>query len=96
MSIRHELSSTFNPEGNREAEQAVQKCKLAISHAGDNSKTIQKTIANPNFDQRRDGLGSPPELFLQMTLRVPGLAVISTHLWVTEDLQAAHQASQEK
>ena len=79
-SIRHKLSSAFNLEGNEEAEQAVQKVKLAIAHVGDNLKSIMTTVANINFDQRTDTTGSPTELFLQRTLRVLGLATIPTHL----------------
>ena len=60
----HKHSSAFNPEGNGEAEQVIQKCKLAISHAGHNLKSIQATVANLNFDQCTDSSGSPAELFL--------------------------------
>ena len=35
-SILHTLSAAFNPEGNGEAERAVQAAKRAISHAKDN------------------------------------------------------------
>ena len=96
MSIRHKHSSAFNHEGTEEAEQAFQKVKLAIAHAGDNLKSILATFANINFDQRTDGSGSPAELFLQRNLRVPGLAHIPTHLWGNDDLKVAHSASQDK
>ena len=78
-SILHTLSAAFNPEGNGEAERAVQAAKRAISHAKDNNlKSIQSIVANLNNDQRLDGSGSAAECFLQWTTRVPGLAHLPT------------------
>ena len=72
-SILHTPSAAFNPEGNGEAERAVQAAKRAIAHAkDDNLKSIQSIIANINNDQRLDGSGSAAECFLQRTTRVPG------------------------
>ena len=96
VNIRHELSSAFNPESNGEAVILVKKVKLAISHAGDKLDTISATVANLNYDQRTDGSGSPAELFLQRTLRVPGLAHIPTHLQSTDSLKAAKALSRDK
>ena len=67
-----------------------------MSHAGDNLKSIQSTMANINFDQCMDGSGSAAELFLQRTLRVPGLAVIPTYLEGINNMKAAHGASHQK
>ena len=78
--ISHELSSAHNPEGNSEAESGVKKVKLAIAHAGDKLESLNAIVANLNADQRTDGSGSAAELFLQRTLKVPGLAHIPTHL----------------
>ena len=64
-SILYTLSAAFNPEGNREAERAIQAIKKAISPAGDNLKSIKSCVANLNHDQRVDGSGSAAELFLQ-------------------------------
>ena len=47
-SIRHELSLAFSPESNGEAESAVKKVKLAISHAGDKLELISDAVANLN------------------------------------------------
>ena len=69
---------------------------MAISHASDNLKSILATAANINFDQCTDSSGSPAELFLQRTLRVPGLATIPTHLLGTDDLKATRSASHDK
>ena len=51
MSILHTPSAAFNSEGHGEAERAVQKVKAAISHAGDNLKSITSCVANLNYDQ---------------------------------------------
>ena len=96
MSILHTLSTAFNPEDNGEAERAVQKVKAVISHASDDLKSITSCVANLNYDQRTDGSGSTAELFLQRTLRVPGLAHIPSHLWGIDDLKAACSALREK
>ena len=74
----------------------MQQCKLAIAHAKDDLKSLKSLIANINFDQRTDGSGSPAELFLQRTLRVPGLTHIPTHLRGSNDLNAACKVSQDK
>ena len=51
-SILHTISAAYNPEGNGEAERAVQAAKRAISHAKDNKlDSIQSIIANMNMDQ---------------------------------------------
>ena len=63
--ILHTLSAAYNPEGNGEAERAVQAVKKAISHAAsDKLDSIQAVVANLNMDQRRDGSGSAAECFL--------------------------------
>ena len=56
----------------------MKKVKLIIAHVGDKLNSISAAVANLNYDQRVDGSGSPAELFLQRTLRVPGLAPIPT------------------
>ena len=58
----------------------MKKVKLAIAHAGDKLESITATVANLNYDQRTDGSGSAAELFLQRTLKVPGLTHIPSHL----------------
>ena len=95
-SIQHTISAAFNPEGNGEAERAVQAAKKAISHSKDDCKSIQSIVANLNHDQRVDGSGSPAELFLQRTTRVPGLAHLPTHPRDTEQLRAACASSRDR
>ena len=64
-SILHTISAAFNPEGNGEAERAVQAAKRAISHAKDDKlDAIQPIVANLNMDQRLDGSSSAAECFL--------------------------------
>ena len=77
-SILHTLPAAFNPEGNREAERAIQAAKRAISHAKDDLKSIQSVVANLNHNQHVDGSGSAAERFLQCTTCVPGLAHLPT------------------
>ena len=74
----------------------VQAVKKAISHAGDNLKSISSCVANMNYNQRTDGSGSAAELFLQRTLRVPGLAHIPTHVVNTDKEKEARVHSREK
>ena len=77
--ILHTLSAAYNPEGNGEAERAVQAVKKAISHAkSDKLDSIQSIIANLNMDQRQDGSGSAPECFLNCTVRITGAAHLPT------------------
>ena len=94
--ILHTLSAAYNPEGNGEAERAVQSAKKAISHSQDGCKPIQSIVANLNHDQRIDGSGSPAELFLQHTTLVPGLAHLPTHPRDTEQLRAARASSRDR
>ena len=60
----------------------MKKLKLAIT----------ATVANLNYD----GSGSAAELFLQRTLRVPGLAHIPTHLINADKEKASRAQSREK
>ena len=61
-SILHTISAAFNPEGNGEAERAVQAAKRAISHAKNNKlESIPSIVANLNMDQRLDGSSSADE-----------------------------------
>ena len=94
--IHYELSSAYNPEGNGEAEAGVKKVKLAIAHAGDKLESLNAIIANLNSDQRTNGSGSAAELFLQRTLRVPGLAHIPTHVVNTDKEKEARVHAREK
>ena len=94
--ISHQISSAYNPEGNGEAESEVKKIKLAIAHAGENLESLNSIVANLNTDQRTDGSGSAAELFLQRTLRVPGLAHIPTHLENTDKEKEARILAREK
>ena len=94
--ISHQISSAHNPEGNGEAESGVKKIKLAIAHAGDKLESLNAIVANLNADQRTDGSGSAAELFLQRTLRVPGLAHIPTHLINTDKEKESRVQSREK
>ena len=82
--ISHQISSTHNPEGNGEAEAGVKKIRLAIVHARDKLESLNAIVANLDTDQRADGSRSAAKLFLQRTLRVPGLAHIPTHLINTD------------
>merc|ERR1712215_657214 len=50
-SIQHSISAAFNPEGNGEAERAVQAAKKGISHSKKDCKSIQSIVANLNHDQ---------------------------------------------
>ena len=94
--ILHTLSATFNPEGNGDAERAVQAAKRAIAHAkDDNLKQIQSIVANLNNDQRLDGSGSAAECFLNRTTRVPGVAHLPTAPRDAELLRAARAASRD-
>ena len=92
-SILYTLSAAFNPEGNGEAERAVQAAKHAISHAKGDLKSIQSVVANLNHDQRGDGSGSAAECFLQRTTRVPGLAHLPTQPRDGEKLRTFHASS---
>ena len=74
----------------------MKKIKLAIAHAGDKLESFNAIVANLNADQRTDGSGSAAELFLQRTLRVPGLAHIPTHLVNTDKEKEARVQSREK
>ena len=94
--ISHQVSSAYNPEGSGEAERAVGKVKHAIAHAGDKLESINSIVANLNTDQRTDGSGSAAELFLQRTLRVPGLAHIPSHVVNTDKEKEARVKSREK
>ena len=94
--ISHQISSAYNPEGNGEAESGVRKVKHAIAHAGDKLESINSIVANLNTDQRTDGSGSAAELFLQRTLRVPGLAHIPSHVVNTDKEKEARVHSREK
>ena len=94
--ITHIVSSAYNPEGNGEAERNVGKVKHAIAHAGDKLESINAIVANLNTDQRTDGSGSAAELFLQRTLRVPGLAHIPSHTVNTDKEKEARVRSREK
>ena len=91
--ISHQVSSAHNPEGNGEAERAVGKVKHAIAHAGDKLESINSVVANLNTDQRTDGSGLAAELFLQRTLRVPGLAHIPSHVVNTDKEKKASSGS---
>ena len=95
-SILHTLSAAFNPEGNGEAERAVQAAKWAISHAKDDLKSIQSIVANLNHDQRVDGSGSAAKCFLQRTTRIPGLAHLPTQPRDVDRLRAARASSRQK
>ena len=95
-SIQHTLSAAFNPEGNGEAERAVQAAKKAIAHSKDDCKSIQSIVANLNHDQRVDGSGSPVECFLKHKTRVPGLAHLPTQPRDTEKLRVARASSRDK
>ena len=94
--ISHQVSSAYNPEGNGEAERAVGKVKHAIAHAGDSLESINSIVANVNTDQRLDGSGSAAELFLQRTLRVPGLAHIPSHTVNTDQEKEARVKSRDR
>ena len=72
------------------------KVKHAIAHAGDKLESINSIVANLNTDQRTDGSGSAAELFLQRTLRVPGLAHIPSHVVSTDKEKEARVHSREK
>ena len=94
--ILHTLSAAYNPEGNGEAERAVQAVKKAISHAkSDKLDSIQSIIANMNMDQRQDGSGSAVECFLNRTVRIPGVAHLPTAPRDSESLRAARAASRD-
>ena len=95
-SIKHTISAAFNPEGNGEAERAVQSAKKAISHCKVGGNSIQSVVANLNHNQRVDGSGSLAKLFLQHTTRVPGLAHLPTHPRETEQLRAARASSRDR
>ena len=94
--ISHQVSSAYNPEGNGEAERNVGRVKHAIAHAGDKLESLNSIVANLNTDQRTDGSGSAAELFLQRTLRVPGLAHIPSHVVNTDKEKEARVKSREK
>ena len=96
VSIKHSISAAFNPEGNGEAERAVQSTKKAISHCQVGGKSIQSIVANLNHDQRVDGSGSAAEIFLQRTTRVPGLAHLPTQPRDVDQLRAARASSRER
>ena len=72
------------------------KVKHAIAHAGDSLESLNSIVANLNTDQRTDGSGSAAELFLQRTLRVPGLAHIPTHVVSTDAEKEARVSSRER
>ena len=72
------------------------KVKHAIAHAGDSLESINSIVANVNTDQRLDGSGSAAELFLQRTLRVPGLAHIPSHTVNTDQEKEARVKSRDK
>ena len=95
-SIKHTKSAAFNPEGNGEAERAVQSAKKAISHCKGGSNSIQSIVANLNHDQRVDGSGSAAEIFLQRTCRVPGLAHLPAHPRDIEQLRSARASSRDR
>merc|ERR1711895_390301 len=56
----------------------------------------ERNVANLNTDQRTDFSGSAAELFLQRTLRVPGLAHIPSHTVNTDKEKEARVRSREK
>merc|ERR1712041_29938 len=95
-SIKHSISTAVNPEGNGEAERAVQAAKKAIAHSKDDCKSIQSIVAILNHDQCVDGSGSAAESFLQCTTPVPGLAHLPTHPRDTEQLWAARASSRDR
>merc|ERR1712237_351 len=95
-SIKHTISAAFNPEGNGEAERAVQSAKKAISHCKGGSNSIQSIVANLNHDQHVDGSGSAAEIFLQCTCRVPGLAHLPAHPRDIEQLRSARASSRDR
>ena len=95
-SILHTISAAFNPEGNGEAERAVQAAKRAISHAKDDKlESIQSIVANLNMDQRLDGSGSAAECFLNQTTRIAGVAHLPTAPRDAESLRAARASSRD-
>ena len=79
LSLVHELSASTFPESNGDSEAAVKKFKLPIAHVKDKLDPIPASIANINYEQRLDGSECSGELFFQRSLRVPSLAMISTH-----------------
>ena len=84
LGIKHELSAAFSPESNGESEAGVKKERLAIAYAKNKLHTIPATVANINYEQRRDGSRCLAELFFQICLRVLGLAMIPTHTLNTD------------
>ena len=94
--ILHTLSAAYNPEGNGEAERAVQAVKKAISHAAsDRLDSIQAVVANLNMDQRQDGSGSAAECFLNRSVRISGAAHLPTVPRDSESLRAARASSRD-
>ena len=92
--ILHTISAAYNPEGNGEAEHAVQAAKRAISHAKDDKlDSIQSIVANLNMDQRLDGSGSAAECFLNRTMPNPVVAHLPTAPRDSESLRAARASS---
>ena len=95
-SILHTISAAYNPEGNGEAERAVQAAKRAISHAKDDKlDSIQSIVANLNMDQHLDGSSSTAKCFFNQTTRIPGVAHLPTAPRDSESLRAARASSRD-
>ena len=69
--------------------------KRAIAHSPDDLKNLQSIVANCNYDQRTDGSGSAAEIFLQRSVRVPGLAAIPQPPRDVDSMKAARGSSRQ-
>lgn len=74
--INHELSSSYSPQSNREAEAAIKRIKYIIQNTDGTPKGIKTVCHNINWEQRSGKSGAPAELFLNRASGYPGLAII--------------------
>ena len=85
LGICHELSAAFSPSDNGESESAVKRFKAALAHTDmENPNMVMSRlgalVSNINLEQHLDKSGSAAELFLQCSVRIPGLLTLPHHL----------------
>ena len=94
--INNELSATYSPQSNGEAESVVKRVKHAIAHSDGTASGIKTACHNLNWEQRVEKSGSPAELFLHRSPCFPGLVTIPHKLLDSSEERRRREESRNK